>query len=388
MYISILAIGQLPQFLKFKNEANNCWLNSITQMILSSGNIVEAITRTDRVDGDLTSSIIMFVCSYLNSLSEKHKRLTEEARTIVDQKFISEHIGFFIWAGVKIRLRKYNSVFEFFQAAIVPALKHYGIDFTFHLNMNMHCNSCKKSSIISTQTWDYLLILFASVDNNFVDILCEMYGPTPQNSRCSMCLFNGLQEVSLSIAKFPKHLFVRFHATTTTGNKQHKLSPHIDLWPITSDHVVFTRSYCRYTLQSFTVFTGEDDAGHYYTIANRNNEWYKLDDDKISIIPADTIFGSREDRPPAMFALYTRPSNKDVFSTALWNIFTNFTQCTVTLPPLLSLNDAVDYFAKYNVLNKNLLNFAVLKQFQCSHCNKGECCICIGDIFLRTTMYV
>ncbi|UJR13059.1 hypothetical protein I4U23_000085 [Adineta vaga] len=45
--------------------------------------------------------------------------------------------------------------------------------------------------------------------------------------------------------------------------------------------------------------------------------------------------------------------------------------CDTTLPPTLSLNDAADYFAKHDPLYTNSLNFAFLKQFQCSHCKKG-----------------
>ncbi|CAF1691659.1 unnamed protein product, partial [Adineta ricciae] len=39
----------------------------------------------------------------------------------------------------------------------------------------------------------------------------------------------------------------------------------------------------------------------------------------------------------------------------------------MTLPPNLSLNDAADYFAKHDPLNNNPMNFAILKQFNCSH---------------------
>ncbi|CAF1619681.1 unnamed protein product, partial [Adineta ricciae] len=140
---------------------------------------------------------------------------------------------------------------------------------------------------------------------------------------------NVSQPVSLAIAKFPKHVFVRFHATTTQ-HTEHKLTPHVDLFNILSEHIVCTRSYCRYTLQSFVVFTGRDGEGHYYTLANRKNEC--------------------SDQPP----------NKDAFSIAVWNVFTNFTRCRMTLPLNLSLNDAADYCAKHDPLNNNPMNFAIL----------------------------
>ena len=357
-------------------------------MILSSGQIVEAITRMGYVDGDLVPSVVMVICNYLHALTTKHKNHTKKGKTIVDQSFISDHLGYLQWAGVKINLRRYNCVYDFFLAAIVPSLEYYDINFNFNINISMKCSSCNKVSMLSTQTWNHLLITTSTVNNDLADILANLYAPTDQNEQCPQCTYAGNQQVSLAIAKFPKQLFIRFHATTTTGHNGHKLSPHIDFFKVISDHIVYTRSYCRYTLQSFIVFTGQDDAGHYYTIANRNKEWYKLDDDKISILPTRAVFGSHEDRPPAIFALYTRPSNKDVFSIAMWNVFTNFEQCTLTLPPMLSLNDAIDYFAKHDPLNNNPINFAVLKQFQCSYCKKGKSLSLLKILFYHKSEFI
>ncbi|UJR13060.1 hypothetical protein I4U23_000086 [Adineta vaga] len=297
-------IGQLPEFLKFENQANNCWFNSVMQMILSSGQIVKAIISMGLLNADLESSIIKVVGDILYVLTKKHKNYTKKGKTIVEANFISERLGYLVWAGVKIRLRKYNCAFDFFLAAVVPSLAFYGIDFKSNITVSMQCCSCNKVSIISTQIWDYILVTTSTVYDNLIDVLADTFSPTLRDIQCPQCTSNDHQPVSLSIAKFPKHLFLRFHTTTTTTkNTAHKLSTHVDLSNVLSNHIVSTRSYSRFTLQSFIVFTGQDNEGHYYTIANRKNEWYKLDDDKITILPPRTIFGHQTDRPSAILAL-------------------------------------------------------------------------------------
>ncbi|CAF1437308.1 unnamed protein product [Adineta ricciae] len=325
-------------------------------MILSSRQIVEAIIRMGPVNADVEPWVVMVVANILHSLMNKHKSRNKIGKTIVDQKFISEQLLHLVSAGVNIRIGKYNCMVDFFLAAIIPSLGFSGIDFQSNINISLQCRTCNKKSIISTEIWDYILVTTSTVHDILANILTEVFASAPHNTECPQCTHNDSQPVSLEIAKFPKHVFVRFHATTT----QH------------SEHIVCTRSYCRYTLQSFVVFTGRDGEGHYYTLANRKNEWYKLDDDKITILPQRTIFDQQSDRPPAVLAHYTRPSNKDVFSIALWNVFTNFTRCSMTLPPNLSLNDAADYFAKHDSLNNNPMNFAILKQFNCSHCSPPD----------------
>ncbi|CAF1647365.1 unnamed protein product, partial [Adineta ricciae] len=97
-----LAIGQLPELLKFENKANNCWFNSIMQMILSSGQIVEAIIRMGPVNADVEPWVVMVVADILHSLTNKHKSRNKIGKTIVDQKFISEQLLHLVSAGVNI----------------------------------------------------------------------------------------------------------------------------------------------------------------------------------------------------------------------------------------------------------------------------------------------
>jgi hypothetical protein len=244
------------------------------QMILASGNITEAIVRTGHVDADCVSTTVMVMVNMLFSLTKKHtpSYMSQEEKTIVTQSFITDHIGYLRFAGLNIRVGKYNCVFDFFQPAIVSTLQFYDIDFNFVIDVSIECCSCKKVNTIQRQTWDCLLVTEATVEDSLDNIMADKFGPTLQNKVCPECLTNGLHYSSLSLMNCPKHLFVRFHPTTTTGHMKHKLSSHIDFAKIVSNNVIFTRSYTRYTLQSFITFDGIDDNGHYVTYARKKDD--------------------------------------------------------------------------------------------------------------------
>ncbi|CAF4155274.1 unnamed protein product, partial [Rotaria magnacalcarata] len=121
------------------------------------------------------------------------------------------------------------------------------------------------------------------------------------------------------------------------GQHSPKLTTHVDFAQIISRNVACTRSYSRYTLQSFIVFHDEDDDGHYMTFAQHKGDWYRLNDMNITIVRASTVFDDQLKNEPVMLAHFTRPSEIDIFSIALWNIFTNFAPTTTTLPSNLSL---------------------------------------------------
>ncbi|CAF3132203.1 unnamed protein product [Rotaria sp. Silwood2] len=86
--------------------------------------------------------------------------------------------------------------------------------------------------------------------------------------------------------------------------------------------------------------------------------------DKI-IVRSSSLFGDQAESQPIVIPHFTRPSNINVFSLALWNVFTNYSSINLTLPSNLCLNDAVNYFVKHFLIDDNPLNFVVIKFYQC-----------------------
>jgi len=169
------------------------------------------------------------------------------------------------------------------------------------------------------------------------------------------------------------HLFVYCESTATSEQNVFKLTPHIDISKIISSNVTFTRSYSLYTLQSFITF-GKTKNGfrHYFAFARYKDDWFKLDDMNVKLVASSSIFQDEAKCQPIILAHYVRPSETDVFSTALFNVFTNFCPDKPTLPPTLSLHDAANYFAQRNLYQQNLLNLVVIKRFYCASCKRGK----------------
>jgi hypothetical protein len=340
-------------------------------MILASGHIVAKIGAVGLIHADTATSVVMVNSNLLYALVNKHKRSTEKGRTIVEQSCIDDHIGYLRWAGINIRPGKNNCVFDFFHSAIAPTLEFYDIDFSFVIAVSIECCSCEKVNTVERQTWDCLLVSQATVQDNLENVMAELFGPTLQRKICPECFNDGPHRTSLSLMNCPKNLFVRFHPTTTTGHINHKLSCHVDFTKILSKKIISTRSYSRYTLQSFITHNGTDDNGHYVTFARKKSDWYRLDDMNISLMKPSSLFNDPAERPPVVLAHFTRPSNIDIFSTALWNVFTNFARCNLVFPSNVSLNDAASYFAKHKIIENNPLNFMAVKRFDCPICKRG-----------------
>ena len=347
-------------------------MNSVLQMILASGHIVEAIRRFGSVEADLASSRVMVLGNMLNCLVNKNESVNEVRRTTVEQSFIRDHIGYLRWAGIKIRPGKNNCVFDFFQSAILPTLLHYNIDLQYVIDISIECSSCKSVSSVARQNWNYLLVHQTTKEDTLDNIVADLFGPTLKMNICPKCAQQGQYDTSLSIMNCPKDLFIRFEPNVTMGQHRPKLTTHVDFAKIISRNVACTRSYSSYTLQSFIVFHGEDDDGHYMTFAQHKGDWYHLNDMNITIVRASTIFDDQLKNEPVMLAHFTRPSEIDIFSIALWNIFTNFAPTTKILPSNLSLNDAANYFAKHHIIEDNPLNLVTIKLFDCSICKRGN----------------
>ncbi|CAF3654637.1 unnamed protein product [Rotaria socialis] len=173
---------------------------------------------------------------------------------------------------------------------------------------------------------------------------------------CDKCLKNDLHPTSISILNCPKHLFVHLDPHVTNDTKRPKLTTHVDFGNILSNNGICTRSYSRYTLQSFIVVDGTDNKAHNMTYARSKLGWYCLNDTNITLVKSLSIFGDQAKHQSVMMVHFTRPSDIDVFSIALWNVFTNFSPINISLTTNLSLNDAVNYFAKYHLIENNPLH--------------------------------
>ncbi|CAF1297608.1 unnamed protein product [Rotaria magnacalcarata] len=240
-------------------------------MILASGHIVEVIRRFSSVDVGLASSSVMILGNMLNCLVNKNQSVNEVRRTTVEQSYIRDNIGYLRWAGIKISPGKNNCVFDFFQSAIVPTLLHYNIDLQYVIDISIEC-SCKSVSSVTRQNWNYLLVHQTIKEDTLDNIVADLFGPTLKMNICPKCVKQGQYDTLLSIMNCPKDLLIRFEASVTTGQHRPKLTIHVDFARIISRNVACTRSYSRYTLQSFIVFHGEDDDEYYMTFAQHKGD--------------------------------------------------------------------------------------------------------------------
>jgi hypothetical protein len=224
---------------------------------------------------------------------------------------------------------------------------------------------------IDHPTWDYLLVPQTPSEDILENVVADLFSPTLQKKICPRCFDDNKHYCSLSLTNCPKNLFIRFDPITEVSNKRHKFMTHVDFAKIMSNNIIFTRSYTRYTLQSFIAFYGKDDNGHFVTFAQKKGEWYRLDDMNITLVRSSSLFGDQGENQHVFLAHYTRPLDDDVFSIALWNVFTNFLPININLPPSLSLNDAVIHFGKHNIIESNPLNLVVIKSLACSNCKTG-----------------
>jgi hypothetical protein len=342
------------------------------QMLLASGNIVGTTRRIGKIDVELMSYDVIIVTTILQTLVHKHTNaLTELGKTTVVDAFIQEHIGYLRWAGIQVRSGKQNCLCDFFVSGIVPTLIYHDIKFQCIIDVSMQCSSCKEVTKMDQQTWNYLLVPQTSSEDILENVVADLFGRTLKKSICPKCFDDNDHHSSLSLMHCPKNLFIRFNPLNEMGKTNHKLRVHVDLAKIMSNNIVFTHSYTRYTLQSFVVFYGKDDDGHFVTFAQKKGEWYRLDDMNITLVRTSSLFGDQAENQPILLAHFTRPSDADVFSIALWNVFTNFLPVNIILPPLLSLNDAVIHFGKHNIIENNPVNLVVIKYFACSNCVRG-----------------
>ena len=343
------------------------------QMLLASGHIVKAIRRMENIDADFAPTAVMITGNLLRGLTGRNMACPEpEEKAIVRSEFIEDQLGYYRWANVSISASAHNCVMDFFAAVIVPWLQFYDINFQLGFNISMECTSCDEVSVIQQQVWDCLLVPQATAGKTLDTIIVDLFGRTLSETTCPKCLNDGLHFSSLSLMNCPKDLFIRFNPVVALERVLHKLTAHLNLTPAVSERVIFTRSYSRYTLQSFIVFYGKDNGGHHVTFAQRKGEWHRSDDMNITLVRSSNLFGDDAELQPVVLAHYTRPSIIDVFSLALWNAFTNFAPLDVTLTPSLWLDDAASYFAKHNLLEINPLNFVFVKYFECPSCRTGK----------------
>ena len=176
----------------------------------------------------------------------------------------------------------------------------------------------------------------------------------------------------MSILNCPKHMFLRVDPFMAENRKRPKLTTHVDLAKILSNNVICTRSYSPYTLQSFIVFNDTDNHRHYMTYARFKQDWYCLNDTNMTLVKSSSIFEDQAKDQSVMMAYFTRLCELDVFSSALWNIFTDFLPINILLTPHLSLNAAANYFAKHYFTENNSLNLVVVKYFKCPICKTGK----------------
>jgi hypothetical protein len=342
------------------------------QMLIASGNIVGTIRRIAKIDVELMPYDVIIVTTILQQLVNKHKNAhTELGKTTVIDAFIQEHIGYLRWAGIQVRIGKQNCLCDFFVSGIAPTLLFHDIKFQCIIDVSMQCSSCKEVTKMDQQTWNYLLVPQTLSEDILENVVADLFGRTLMKSICPKCFDDNDHYSSLSLMNCPKNLFIRFNPITEMGKKNHKLRVHVDFAKIMSNNIICTHSYTRYTLQSFIVFYGEDDGGHFVTFAQKKGEWYRLDDMNITLVRPSSLFGDQAENQPILLAHFTRPSDVDVFSIALWNVFTNFLPVNIVLTPLMSLNNAVIHFGKHDIIENNPVNLAVIKSFACSDCKRG-----------------
>jgi hypothetical protein len=342
-------------------------------MVLASGQIVGKIRHfyhvgADPTDSDAISIVGMLLANMVNKIDSDS---AEGKKAIVKDISISSDMTYLRWAGIDISYRDKDCVFKFFNVGIVPLLLHYDIDLQFTIDNSLKCSSCAKISIIQRQTWNFLLVQRTNVEDSLDDVLAELFGEMLEKKACPNCCDEGPHYISLSIINCPKHLFIRCAPPEGFEQNMFQLTPHIDISKIISSHVPFTHSYSHYTLQSFITFYKKKDFHHFFTYVRRKGDWFILDDMDAKIISPSSIFQNQAKYQPIVLAHYIRPSETDVFSAALFNIFTNFSQQKPTLTPTLSLNDAMNYFAKNNLFQTNPLNVVIIKYLKCTKCERG-----------------
>ncbi|CAF4893748.1 unnamed protein product, partial [Rotaria socialis] len=225
---SNLDVGQLPSFVRIENAGNTCWFNSIIQMLLASGHIVETIRKFHIIDKDLVPDKIFILSNILKTfISTSISSHTNGRKEIIDKNFIKDHFGYLRWAGFNIETYKKYCVFEFFQAAIIPMLLFYNIDFQYVLEKSMQCSSCQEITSLTRETWSFLLVSQTANEETFDNITANLFGPVLDMQICDKCLKNDLHPTSISILNCPKHLFVHLDPHVTNDTKRPKLTTHV-----------------------------------------------------------------------------------------------------------------------------------------------------------------
>ena len=319
----------------------------------------------------MSTSIITITSVLQRLIKRQEKENAPPERTIVKSPYILEHINYLRVDGLNIRSGRQNCLFDFFEAAIVPTLSYHEIEFKLMMEVNLECSSCMQVSRVDEHWWNYLLIPQISSEDNLENVIFNLFGATAQKKTCPKCSDGADHQTSLSLATCPRNLFLRFDPIIVTGKKRVNLMRHIDLTKIVSDKIIHTSSYGRYTLQSFIIFNGSDDKGHFVTFTQKKGEWYRLDDLDISLVQPSNLFDNADHPPPVLLAHYIRPLDDDIFSVALWNVFTNFSPLDQTPPASLSLNDEVMLFGKSGLVKDNPMNLIVIKYLLCPRCKTG-----------------
>ena len=369
----LLAVGQLERFVKFENKHKNCWMNSIMQMLLATGHIVDIIRRLGRNEDDSLSTRVMVIVDLLyHTLLRHDARVKTQDDIIINESHMRDIIGYLASDGVKVPPCKRVCVLEFFDSSIAPLLRFYKLQFETVIDAQMDCSSCKQISSYLKRTHSRLVVTQTALKDTFDNVLAELFDRTPLKKICPKCSHDGDHQGFCSLMNCPKDLFVGHNPTSTPGQRQHILSVHVDLTRCMSRNVVFTRSYPRYTLQSFITFHGEGYAGHYMTYAQHKGEWFCFNDMTATPVAHSSLFGDQAETLPIVMTHFVRPSITDVFSIALWNVFTDFSPVNTVLTPTLSLNDAASYFSRTDLLEDTPLDFIAIKYFACAACKSGK----------------
>ena len=348
-------------------------MNSLMQMLLATGHIVDTIRRLGQIDEDRASNRVLVIGSLLfHTLKRYDNHVKTQDDIIVNEKYMKDIIGYLAFAGLKVEPGRRAYVLEFFDSAIAPLLRFYGLQFETVIDAQIECSSCKDTSTYLKHNWNCIFMPQAASEDAFDKVLEELFSRTPVKKICPKCAHDGDHQGFFSLMNCPKDLFVGYDPTNTPGQKRHTLTTHVDLTRSMSRNIVFTRSYSRYTLQSFITFHGKDNAGHFMTYAQQKGEWFRLNDMSVTPVAHSSLFGEQAETQPIVLAHFVRPSITDVFSIALWNVFTNFSPVNAVLPPTLSLNDAADYFSRTELIGDTLLDFIVLKWFACTICRTGK----------------
>ena len=344
-------------------------MNSLMQMLLATGHIVDTIRRLGQIDDDRASNRVLVIGSLLfHTLKRYDNHATTQDDIIVNEKFMKDIIGYLAFAGVKVNPGKRACVLELFDSAIAPLLRFYDLQFETVIDAQIECSSCKDTSSYLKSTWNCLIVPQAASEDAFDKVLEELFSRAPVKKICPKCAHDGDHQGFFSLMNCAKDLFVGYDPTNTLGQKRHTLTTHVDLTRSMSRNVVFTRSYPRYTLQSFITFHGKGNAGHFMTYAQQKGEWFRINNMNVTPFAHSSLFGDQAETQPVVLAHFVRPSIADVFSIALWNVFTNFSPVNAVLPPTLSLNDAANYFSRADLIGDTLLDFTVLKWFDCTNC--------------------